>query len=270
MKARILTAVAAVILAASCARDSKEFTFVQLSDPQIGFQEKDNPPYPVTTAQFRQSLAEVNVLKPDFVIITGDLLNNPETDTQREQYEECMKWLDPSIQVWAVPGNHDMRPYNDTTRQRFLDWNGYERFSFVHKNCAFIGLDSNCIKEGMEERAEDQWNWLIDELKKAEKCNHRFLFIHCPVVREQMDEEEDYFNFPKELRQKYVDLCNEYKVDAFFSGHTHNGHFVQFGDTQFVNDGPVGPALDGGVSGYNVIKVTPKSWSYEYMTLEEE
>lgn len=265
MKIKHLLIVAAAMLLASCT--SNDFTFAQLSDMQIGFDEANTPGYPVTSAKFKDCIGKMNELKPDFLIFTGDMINNPEIPAQQEMYEQCLAVLDPTIPVFVVPGNHDMRPYSDTTRQHYLDINKYERFSFIHKDCAFIGLDSNCIKEGADSLAQHQWDWLVEQLKKAADCRYRFLFIHCPVVRETIDEVEDYFNFPADLRQKYIDLCNEYKVDAFFSGHTHHGYHTKFGCTEFVNAGPVGPGLDGGYSGYNVVKVTRKGWSYEYVAL---
>ena len=265
MKKLLYITAALVLMITACA--PKEFTFVQLTDMQIGFKEKTDPECPVTTANFKACIAKMNELKPDFIIITGDLLNNPEYLYQKEKYDECISALDKDIAVYAIPGNHDMRPYNDTTRRSWLDEHQYERFSFVHKNSAFIGLDSNCIMEGAEQRAQEQWDWLVEELRKASGCDHRFLFIHCPVVRERIDEVDDYFNFPMDQRRKYVELCNEYKVDAFFSGHTHKGYDAKFGCTEFVNVGPVGPGLDGGCPGYNVVTVSPDSWTWDYRAL---
>lgn len=265
MNCRHFLIILAAAALASCSNN--DFTFAQLSDMQIGFDEPSTPGYPVTSATFKASIGKMNELKPDLLVFTGDMINNPEIPAQQEMYDECLSALDPSIPVYVVPGNHDMRPYGEETRQHYLDIYKTERFSFVHKGCAFIGLDSNCIKEGADSLAQEQWDWLVGELTKAADCRYRFLFIHCPVVREKIDEVEDYFNFPATLRQKYIDLCNEYKVDAFFSGHTHHGYYTKFGCTEFVNAGPVGPGLDGGYSGYNVVKVTDKGWSYEYMAL---
>lgn len=264
MKKSFLLAVC--IMAAACSRENGNFTFVQMSDPQIGFGDGDSTCVS-SIGWFTKAIEEVNAIKPAITIITGDLVHHIDDQFQIRTYAEMADSFDKDIKLVALPGNHDMKPYTPENREGFLRRNGYERFSFIYGGCAFIGIDTNCIKEGADSLEAEQWDWLVAELKKTKKCNHRFIFSHCPVVREDLNEVEDYFNFPKEKRQQYIDLCNKYKVDAFFSGHTHKAHNAKFGCTEFINAGPVGYPLDGGERGYNVIKVTPDGYSREYILL---
>lgn len=266
MKKFILVA-AVCMFALACSSKDESFTFVHMSDPQIGFPDDPDSTGIESSKWFHKAISEVNAIKPAIVIITGDLVNHIDDTTQIQAYNRQIDSLDKDIKLITLPGNHDMRPYTPQTRESFLRRNGYERYSYTYGNCAFIGIDSNCIKEGADSLEKEQWDWLEKELKKAKKCNHRFLFVHCPVVREDIDEVEDYFNFPKDKRQLYIDLCNKYKVDAFFSGHTHKAHNAKFGYTEFINAGAVGFPLDGGVRGYNVIKVTPDSYSRQWVEL---
>ena len=52
-------------------------------------------------------------------------------------------------------------------------------------------------------------------------CHYTFVFLHCPVIRERIDEPEDYFNFSYEKRREYIDLFKAYGVDVVFAGHTY-------------------------------------------------
>ena len=47
------------------------FTFVQMTDPQIGFELSEER----TDTMFKAAVAEVNALDPALVVITGDLVN---------------------------------------------------------------------------------------------------------------------------------------------------------------------------------------------------
>ena len=263
---KILVLLTVLAVLASCG--PKEFTFVQMTDPQIGFGEKDVPHYPKSVARFAEAVSETNALRPSAVFITGDLVhswNNPE---QVRLYNEGIAGFSDKAPLWVVAGNHDMRPYNDTTRAEYIERIGYDRFSTVIKGCAFIGFDSNCIKYGDETTAAEQFAWLEKELQDAQKCRHRFLFTHFPVLLESMTDVDEYFNFPAECRSRYVELFNKYNVDAIFSGHTHKSHYAKQGCTEFYNCGPVGHPLNGGVCGYNVVKVTKDGYSVEYVTLD--
>ena len=52
------------------------FTFVQMTDPQIGFELSEER----TDTMFKAAVAEVNALDPALVVITGDLVNWANSD----------------------------------------------------------------------------------------------------------------------------------------------------------------------------------------------
>ncbi len=49
----------------------ESFTFVQLCDPQLGF-----GGYEHDVNSFKVAVQKINELKPDFVVICGDMVNN--------------------------------------------------------------------------------------------------------------------------------------------------------------------------------------------------
>lgn len=72
---------------------------VQLSDIHVGSQFKEET--------FEQVIEEVNALKPDAVILTGDLTNEGLT----KEYEKCKNLISriDTKKIIALPGNHDYR-----------------------------------------------------------------------------------------------------------------------------------------------------------------
>ena len=237
------------MLAAAC-QSFEPFTFVQMSDPQIGFIDT-SPAYTHSDSLMKAAVHAANALCPAYVFVTGDLVDNPQAPLQDSVYRTRIAEIE--APVYAVPGNHD---YLRQSRDAYLALRGYERFSFQDRGCAFIGIDSNCIKDGEAVLEEKQWEWLEKELASARDCRYTFVFLHCPVIRESMDEAEDYFNFSIPQRRKYLNLFKAYGVDVVFAGHTHQEYDCVVEGIRFVAAGPVGNALGHGTPGYNVVTVS--------------
>lgn len=272
---------------------------MQMTDPQIGF--RDNSQGLVhTDTLFGKAVEAVNALNPECVIITGDLVNDAYDKYQDSIYRANRSKI--KAEVYEIPGNHDIRPWNPENHAHYLELRGYDRFSFRLGGCAFIGFDSNCIKDGREVilacvveekrilsskddprdeyyanlaksqkavlaslKEPEQWEWLENELKKARRCKRIFVFLHCPVIRESIDEENDYFNFHKGTREKYIALFKKYGVDVVFAGHTHMDYDTTVDGIRFVTAGPVGSPLGRGYSGYEVVTVTKDSVDCKYL-----
>lgn len=256
-------------LLASCSPKFTDFTFVQMTDPQIGFRDK-TPGLVQSDSLFSKAVEAVNALKPESVIITGDLINDAYDKYQDSIYTANRSKI--KALMYEIPGNHDIRPWNPENHAHYLELRGYDRFSFRINGCAFIGFDSNCIKDGEDaiyakamEREMLQWYWLENELKKTGRCKYIFVFLHCPVIRENIDEKDDYFNFHKGTREKYIELFKKYGVDVVFAGHTHMDYDTTIDGIRFVTAGPVGSPLGRGYSGYEVVTVTKDSVDCKYV-----
>jgi DNA repair exonuclease SbcCD nuclease subunit len=81
-------------------------TFIQMSDPQFGKYTK-NANFEHDTVNFEFAIANANRLKPMFVVITGDLINDAKSAAQATEYERISAKLDPKIRLYSVAGNHD-------------------------------------------------------------------------------------------------------------------------------------------------------------------
>src|SRR5262245_33266442 len=95
--------VCALILANALTSQS----FIQMSDPQFGMYLKDAG-FEHETVNFEFAIATANRLKPAFVVITGDLVNNRESAAEAAEFQRVAAKLNPGIRLFNVPGNHDV------------------------------------------------------------------------------------------------------------------------------------------------------------------
>lgn len=256
----------ALILVASACNSFKPFTFVQISDTQIGFFD-DSPAFTHSDSLMKAAVVAINDFGPDLVINTGDHLNVAGDPVQDSVYR--VRAAEIEAPYYLLPGNHDITsPYTLEKRDKYIKEFGYDRFSFKHKGCAFIGLDSNCIKEDNEEANEaeaEQYEWLKKELASAKRSTYIFVFMHCPIFRESFDEGEDYSNFPMPKREKYMSLFKEAGVSAIFYGHLHRDYYCEWEGIKIYTIGSVCNSLGHGTPGYNVVRIGKDGFEAEYV-----
>lgn len=258
---KLLLSLAAVLIISSCGPKFKPITFVHMSDTQIGFIDNSEG-YVHSDSLLRAAVDYVNALKPEFVAVTGDLVDDVDDSLQNALFESGMSRLE--VPYYLVPGNHDYRKqWTKEIRDEYVALRGYERFSFKKNGCAFIGMDSNCIKEDAPEAEAEQLEWLKSELKKAGRCKYKFIFVHCPVFKKDIAEVDDYENFPKEKRQGYVNLFKDAGVNAVLTGHTHKDYDTEYEGIRFIATNPICNALGHGSPGFNIVRVGKEGFEVE-------
>ena len=264
---KIVLAAAAALCLASCS--PKSYFFVQMTDPQMGF--KENGTIERSVEYLHETVDAINRLHPAFVVVTGDMLNNWNHDDQWEAYHTIMADIDKDIPVWHIPGNHDYRPLKEVESvSTYFERFGYDRFCFMYKGSLYLGFNTNVIKDGQTRLEEAQYDWMVENLERyAPKAKHIFLFGHCSIIREKVDEPVNYFNFQEPYRTKYLELCKKYGVDAAMFGHFHRTRLVKYEDTQHITLSACGETLGDGVRSINLVTVTPEGWSFDIVAPAE-
>ena len=271
MRKKIISVVCfllAVFVSHGIAADSAPFFFLQLSDPQFGFMD-NNKSISAETEAMNKAVTAINQLKPPFVVITGDFVNNSKSKEQIAAYKSMIAQIDSSVKVYMIPGNHDIGKVSRASIDNYKKNYGETHFSFRYGDCAFIGIDSNIIKEEDKEREEVQFKWLEQELQKTKDARFKFVFTHCSVFLKQMDEPVNYSNFSLPMREKYVRLFQKYGVNAIFAGHLHNNAYGKVVDMEMITIGPVGKVLGTGYQGMNLVKVYPDRFISEFIALNQ-
>lgn len=271
MRKKIISVVCfllAVFVSHGIAADSAPFFFLQLSDPQFGFMD-NNKSISAETEAMNKAVTAINQLKPPFVVITGDFVNNSKSKEQIAAYKSMIARIDSSVKVYMIPGNHDIGKVSRASIDNYKKNYGETHFSFRYGDCAFIGIDSNIIKEEDKEREEVQFKWLEQELQKTKDARFKFVFTHCSVFLKRMDEPVNYSNFSLPMREKYVRLFQKYGVNAIFAGHLHNNAYGKVGNMEMITIGPVGKVLGTGYQGMNLVKVYPDRFISEFIALNQ-
>lgn len=271
MRKKIISVVCfllAVFVSHGIAADSAPFFFLQLSDPQFGFMD-NNKSISAETEAMNKAVAAINQLKPPFVVITGDFVNNSKSKEQIAAYKSMIAQIDSSVKVYMIPGNHDIGKVSRASIDNYKKNYGETHFSFRYGDCAFIGIDSNIIKEEDKEREEVQFKWLEQELQKTKDARFKFVFTHCSVFLKRMDEPVNYSNFSLPMREKYVRLFQKYGVNAIFAGHLHNNAYGKVGNMEMITIGPIGKVLGTGYQGMNLVKVYPDRFISEFIALNQ-
>jgi predicted phosphodiesterase len=225
-------------------------TFIHMADPQFGMYTRDQS-FEHETANFEFAIATANRLKPAFVVVAGDLINEPGNAAQAAEYQRVAARLDPKIRLFNVPGNHDVG--NEPTSQSLAAWRKR------------IGPDYYTFRVGEMEQ------WLPIELAKArrEGVKHLIVFQHIPFFLSDSNEEDQYFNIPRETRLRYLGILHAYGVRQVFAGHYHRNAWGLDGDLEMVTSGPVGMPLGGGKSGIRVVAVADSGVIHTYYDFGE-
>jgi predicted phosphodiesterase len=248
-------------------------TFIQMSDPQFGMYTKDAD-FKHETANLEFAVAAANRLMPAFVVVTGDLINKGGDAAMTAEYKRVTAKLDPKIKLYSVPGNHDVG--NEPTaeslalyRERF----GADYYTFRAGDIAGIVLNSNLEKatEKVPAEAAKMEGWLRGELEKAKRdgSKHIIVFQHISFFLKNADEEDQYFNIPKVVRERYLRLLHDYGVRQVFAGHYHRNELGRDGELEMVTSGPVGMPLEGAKSGIRVVTVKDGTVTHKYYDFGE-
>jgi len=242
--------------------------FVQGSDPQFGMYNKDAD-FKQETANFEFFIASVNRLKPQFVILTGDLTNKAADADQIAEFHRIAKKIDPSIKIYNVAGNHDVK--NEPTAESLAayrkNW-GPDYYTFDSGNMRGIVLDSSLIQApvNVPAEADKQEAWLKSQLAKAKSdAKEVVIFQHIPFFIKTADEPDQYFNVPKTTRAKYMALFHEYGVKHIYAGHYHRNAEGRDGDLEMVTTGPIGMPIGPDPSGFRI--VTLDKFEHPYISL---
>ena len=226
------------------------------------------------TKLYTEAIAATNRLRPEFVVMCGDMTNDASDEAQLAELMRITPQLDKDIPMNWVAGNHDVG--NDLTpgslalyRQRY----GNDNYFFDHHGSRFIILNSNVAfyPPNIPGEWERQQEFLTSALKGARdtESNHILVFTHHPLFLESPDEEDSLLTIPKERRRVILDLLHNYGASAMFSGHWHRNNYARDGDFLMVTSAAVGYPLGYDPSGFRIVKVFEDRIEHEYFGFDD-
>lgn len=219
----------AALAASACS--PKIYTIVQIADAQLGFDaavkgQAEGAVYvndlTYESDLLEKTVLEINTVKPDIVVFTGDQVNYPDNQEQWDLFDEIVSNIRRGVEVYHLPGNHDVLiSTGKVDLTPFENRYGDDRFIFSNKKISLIGINSNFIKYD-DPREEEQYDWLRTALEQAGDDVLKIVFCHHPFFLTDIDEQDSYFPIQKAKRKRYFDLFADNGVSVVYAGHLHN------------------------------------------------
>lgn len=266
------------------------FCFIQAADPQLGLMkawrdgdcDSEGVEWAEEVALTQQAVEAVNQLqsRPRFMVLCGDLVHAMPGSQFRGDQERDLKaalsGTHPSIPLVFVSGNHDLgnTPTPRTVEDYCKVW-GDDYFSFWVGGVLCLVLNSQLFHDASAcpQLKEAQETWLEDQLSTASlamepKPKHILVFQHIPPYLKSPDEDDDYFNLQKAVRQNLLDRFKKAGVKAVFCGHYHRNAGGCHDGLDVVVSSAIGCQLGEDAHGVRVVVVTADEVVHRYHSLE--
>ena len=177
---------------------------------------------------------QVDKLKPDLVVISGDFTQRARTEQFREACEFLDGLRDRGHEVLGVPGNHDV-PLYDVLRRFLSPLARYRRF-IDESLCPFIELSGVAVlgintarsltfKDGRINK--DQVAFIRDTFSRTPSEAFRVLVTHHPLFALAVGDEVERAIGRQELA---LDAIEDVGVDMLLAGHAHHASSQDAGD----------------------------------------
>jgi hypothetical protein len=180
---------------------------------------------------------------PDFILGTGDMVNDGYQEVEWQQFFEIERDLLRENAMFPSVGNHDRQGRGrtaDNYRKYFsLPENSPDPeryYAFTYGNARFLILDSNTYSFSLS----DQTAWIEQQLQAArldKSIKHIFVSMHHPPFSVSLHGGQT------ELRERWTPLYEKYDVDAVFSGHDHVYSRAERNDVKYFVSGGGGAPL---------------------------
>jgi predicted MPP superfamily phosphohydrolase len=248
---------------------NNDFRFVTLADIHVHrrdiswlFQEQTDKGISRdgTPVYFEEAIEQVNLIRPDFVILLGDFVRAQHSpgDYQLEFEEFFKTMLRFEVPVFTVPGNHDLYVNEVNGAKVWEETFGPLRYSFDMANCHFTAVNtsdwpfqdrivmekfglfvyprkwqgqvSRASNERDPETFKGQLAWIRDDLEAHAESRLRVVLMHhdpyTPDGEGRAWENERFagaftMGGGGKGRRALLELFSRCRVDSVFSGHLH-------------------------------------------------
>lgn len=253
------------------------FFFIQMGDTQFGMFANDLD-FRRETELVTRAVARINTLRPRFVIVCGDLVNQVPGGAvhaaQVAEYQRLMGEVDPAIPLVCVCGNHDVgnRPTPASIASYRRDF-GDDYFGFWVGGVRCLVLNSSLYSDptGAPNAYAEQDRWIRGELSAARAVDpvHLLVFQHHPWFLERPDEPDQYFNIPSARRMPMLQALRDAGVRAVLAGHYHRNAYGRDGAMEMITTSAVGKPLGKDPSGFRIVEVYRQRIAHRYYGLDD-
>ena len=213
---------------------------VQLSDIHVGSQFREDV--------FQTVIQEVNSLKPDSVIITGDLTN----EGLKEQYEKCKNLISQINvdKIIAISGNHD---YRNTGYLHFKKYFPFQTINELSDDVILLTIGTARPDRDEGEVGYRQTRWLERTMKKyQDKTTILAMHHHLIGIPDTGSDRLTIIDAGDVLRATLSS-----NVNLVLCGHKHRPWLWDFNNLLIANAGSTSSERVRGFfeNSYNIVKI---------------
>lgn len=154
-------------------------------------------------SDLKKIVDKVNLIKPDIIVFTGDLLDEKLNNEELEEFKSILNNMKSNIKKYAVNGNHDENFSEILKETGFTDLNNNYDSLYNSNNSVilFSGINTN---DDINDAIKNINNFLSDE-QNTNNIIYKIMLMHEP--------------------DKILDFdYNNY--DLILAGHSHNGQIT--------------------------------------------
>jgi predicted phosphodiesterase len=164
---------------------------------------------------FMDGIRKLNLLRPEFVMSVGDLIEGYTEDTVelKRQWKEFNGFIDSlKAPFFYVPGNHDIT--NKVQEEFWYSQFGRPYYHFVYRDVLFLCLNSEdgYPGAGRGRIGDEQFEWIERTLEENSDVRWTLVFMHQPLWAQQADPQ----------RWPDVEALLEGRRHTVFTGHLHS------------------------------------------------
>jgi 3',5'-cyclic AMP phosphodiesterase CpdA len=218
-----------IALAMCASLAAAQVKVAHISDTHFRSPEARNP-----AENLRKTVELVNARKPDVVLVTGDIAENPEGWQEARATLRALK-----APVYYIPGNHDVHSDDLDRYRRYFGKDYYKirvkHVTFVAINSQLLGnfddfntADLQPLSPEAQRESERMLEWL-QGLAKAEPDSVVVGFQHVPPVRATLEgtsfpaDPKPYWVVNDPYRARQLKLLKDIGIKHMFVGHWHRG-----------------------------------------------
>lgn len=179
------------LLSSKIPRSFDNFKIVQFSDTHIGFQ--------YNIEQLNELVKEINNLKADLIVFTGDLIDEPNSFKQNKELINVLSQLNAPYGSFWIYGNHDHGGYGTDIVLNIMEQSGFTLLKNSHTT--LFKENDHIVLVGIDDAILGKPN-LSTALLNTNAEQFTILLAHEP---------------------DYADISINYPVDVQLSGHSHGG-----------------------------------------------
>jgi Icc protein len=196
-------------------------TIAHISDPHVG------SPYFVPNLMNRV-IAELNELKPDAVVVTGDLTS----EGFRQEYKSWVAYAERiEAPIYTVPGNHDSR---NVGYLHFEDLIGPRMWSVDIQGVRVVGMDSSEPDQNEGKVGRGHYEWIHREFSAPSDLKIFVLHHHLLPIPGTGRERSTVMD-----AGDLLEVLIHAGVQVVLSGHKHVPYVWRLEDMYIANAGTV-------------------------------